>query len=106
MKFIAIALNDGNPLQRNSITNFFQGRGWSFRRWVDDFWLVQVPPYMTTITLHEQIEGLFLIGKPIMVLFEIRGEQNEAISDSPFPAGAYESRGSTFLPLYEITDVL
>ena len=73
MKNIAVALNAGQPEQRNAITNFFAASGWAYWHWIDDFWIVQVPSDYTPRALHDQLERLPAVGTATILLFEIHG---------------------------------
>ncbi len=73
MKNIAIALDTGEPIQRNEITQLFSSKGWAFWHWIDDFWIVQVPDGYTVRSLYEKIEELPSVGSKTVLVFEFKG---------------------------------
>ena len=62
IKNMAVALNGGTPEKRNAITNSFQGKGFAFWHWIDDFWIVQPDVSLTPKALALELRALPEIG--------------------------------------------
>lgn len=64
--------------QRDLITGFLEGKGWSVWHWFKDLWLVdEAPDDLSFASLREEIQGLFPYSQHLMIM-STEGKKNHA----------------------------